>query len=675
MSAICSTVLSELQFVTKQRWEAMSQNKERFLKNKLENPCEFPYMCKAVAESWIRSCKFGVKASDRRINKCLNSKELELILYKNKLLIDITQNLFNSFKAPDGSSGYSLYLFDKDGVLLLFNGITENSDRIKVGKIFTESTVGTCSHVLSMRYGCPIQIIGPEQYSSYYKNMIGSAAPIQDEKGEIVATLVLNQVLAANPIIDINLQELCAHTFGLIITMAEAIKVQIDLRLAYDTLEATLDCIDEGIINIDQNGRIIRANQEGLRILGLESKLVANINIRDFLDGNSDLTRLVSKGEKASIEEIICTNRDEQSYIINIYPVVNRNTCQLSGSGAILRFNHINKINEMVNSRSGAMASYKFTDIIGESKVMRKAIELGTRFAGLQETILLLGESGTGKEMFAQAIHNKSCPRGPFIAVNCAALPRDLIESELFGYEGGSFTGADRSGRPGKIELANGGTLFLDEIGDMPLELQSVLLRVIENKQVMRIGGRHYKKVDFKIIAATNKDLVSVLKAGLFREDLYFRLSVLTIKLPSLQERENDIEILSSYFIEKYCSKIGRSVPQIDASAKRKILSYSWPGNVRQLENTIIYAVNLCRDNTITLECLPDAILGGKPGQLSKIMESERKEAAFSMDEWEKTGIQIALIRIKNNIPQAANLLKISKTTLYRKIKEYNIVI
>jgi transcriptional regulator with PAS, ATPase and Fis domain len=684
-----SAALNGLQFVTKERWEVMIQNKERFLKNKSENPYNFSAMNQAVAESWLRSRKLGVNPFETRIDKNLNSKELEMVLDKNKLLINITQKLFNSFKKMVDSSGYSLYLFDENGVLLLSTGVfPQNMDysRITPGKIFTESTVGTCSHVLSMRYRCPVQMIGPEQYSIYYQNMIGSSAPIQDDKGELIATLVLNQELIS-PNLDSNYQKLCIHTLGLIIAMAEAIQLQIeleknnqyvssvnnDLRLAYDTLEATLDCIDEGIVNVDQMGQIIRMNQQGLQIFNLQPDQIAGKNIRDFLDDNSSLMEFMTKGEKISVEEMICTNKDEQSYLIEIRPVITQNSSQLTG--AILRFNHVKKINAMVNSRSGAMAIYKFADIIGESKAVKKAIELGNRFAGLQETILLSGESGTGKEIFAQAIHNKRCSQGPFIAVNCSALPRDLIECELFGYEGGSFTGADRSGRPGKIELANGGTLFLDEIGDMPLELQPVLLRVIENKQVIRIGGRNYKKVDFNIIAATNKDLKKIMEEDLFRKDLFFRLSVLTLKLPSLRDRENDVGILSNYFIEKYCKKVGRKISSIHAEAREKIISYSWPGNVRQLENAMIYAINVSKDNTIMLDCLPDDILSEKSSKFNSKDSTEKENILLSITSWEKTAIQLALMRANDNILVAADMLKISKATLYRKIKEYNIKI
>ncbi|HWR40724.1 MAG TPA: sigma 54-interacting transcriptional regulator, partial [Patescibacteria group bacterium] len=505
-----STLLTGLQFVTKERWAAMEENKERFLQDESANPNKFPNMNRAVAESWMRSRELGVNPLVPPRTECLDSEQLAVVLRENELLIDITKNLFQAFKKLVDSSGYLLYLFDKNGVMLLFNGVLYKNEEYgwmacKPGSVRTESTVGTCAHVLSMRHKCPIQIIGPEQYSVAFKNMIGSAAPIMDENGEVLATLVLNQEMI-NPILDNNHRQLCAHTQGLIMVMAEAIEVQLELqknnqyvnavnnslRLAYDTLEATLDCIDEGIVNVNQTGHIIRMNQEGLRILHLEPEQIGDKNIGDFLDENSSLMEYVSKGEKRSVEEVIRSGNDEQSYLINIHPVLNQDTSQLNG--AILRFNHVKKINDMVNTRSGATASYRFADIIAESNIMKRTIDLGYRFAGLQENILLSGESGTGKEMFAQAIHNQCSPQGPFIAINCAALPRELIESELFGYEGGSFTGADRNGRPGKIELANGGTLFLDEIGDMPLELQPILLRVIDNKQVMRIGGRHYIK-------------------------------------------------------------------------------------------------------------------------------------------------------------------------------------
>jgi transcriptional regulator with PAS, ATPase and Fis domain len=300
---------------------------------------------------------------------------------------------------------------------------------------------------------------------------------------------------------------------------------------------------------------------------------------------------------------------------------------------------------------------------------------VGKRFAGSPENVLLIGESGTGKELFAHSIHNEYRPHGPFIAVNCAAMPRNLIESELFGYEPGSFTGAERSGRPGKIELAHGGTLFLDEIGDMPLELQAVLLRVLEDKQVMRIGGRKYKKVDFRLIAATNKNLYQMIQEKLFREDLYFRLSVLSINIPPLRERGNDTEILSQYFIKNYCKKLGRELPKINTAAMNKIKGYKWPGNVRQLENAVIYAVNMAQNNIIETDDLPAIISGGNGTVAAATTGAIDSGSVQTIEAMEKVVIENALYKTRNNITKAAEILGIGKSTLYRKLKEYDIVV
>ncbi|NLM20373.1 MAG: sigma 54-interacting transcriptional regulator, partial [Peptococcaceae bacterium] len=317
---------------------------------------------------------------------------------------------------------------------------------------------------------------------------------------------------------------------------------------------------------------------------------------------------------------------------------------------------------------------YRFEDIIGKDTGLKKVVDLARRFAHSPENVLLIGESGSGKELFAQAIHTESRPQGPFMAVNCAALPRELIESELFGYEGGSFTGAERSGRPGKIELAHGGTLFLDEIGDMPLELQAVLLRTIEDKQVMRIGGRRYNKVDFRLIAATNRNLYNMVKENQFREDLYFRLSVLTINIPPLRARKEDIEILSKYFIETYCQKQGWEVPTLSSAAQARINEYEWPGNVRQLQNAMIYAVNTALNDTITADDLPSYVnLEIVPSKVDGMMDYFDDDKALSLQNIEKNAIKAAMLRAENYIPAAAEILGISKSTLYRKLKEYEI--
>jgi transcriptional regulator with PAS, ATPase and Fis domain len=280
--------------------------------------------------------------------------------------------------------------------------------------------------------------------------------------------------------------------------------------------------------------------------------------------------------------------------------------------------------------------------------------------------VLLNGESGTGKELFAQAIHSDSRSNGPFVAINCASIPRNLIESELFGYEGGAFTGAERKGRLGKIEAANGGTLFLDEIEDMPLEVQSALLRVLDDKKVLRISSNKYIPVDFRLIAATNKDIFQLIKEKKFRNDLYFRLSIFKLDIPPLRDRGSDILLLAGYFIYKICDKMHWKSPKLSPEVNEILTEYYWPGNVRQLENAMVHAVYMSRNGLIKVNDLPDEVKNNYSfeGSLDREIKPLR--------EIEKAAIICALHREKNKV-KVAGLLGLSKQTLYRKIKEYGI--
>jgi transcriptional regulator with PAS, ATPase and Fis domain len=646
-----------------------------------------------VAKSWIISRELGINPYVKITRPHLNPDEYQKILQANRLIIEIARPLVNTFKdMAILTSGYILYLCDRDGAFLLQEG--EMMRMPTEGLIWNEETVGTNVHTICMRLKHPVQLMGPEHYCVDLHDIVASAAPIKDESGEPMATLILSQPLIAKPWVG-SFQNLCSHTLGLITSLAAAIEAQIklyksneklkesyehlivindDLKTAHGALETTLAFIDEGIITLDRTGKILHINQEGLRILKLRPEEIGMRNMNDFLGSQSRIMPLINKGQNIDVEEVLYIGDEEQSYQVNIRPIIKESSKQVDV--AVLRLNHSEKINAMIAKRSGAISRYHFEDIIGEDKDFKDNLTLAKRFANSQENILLSGESGTGKELFAQAIHNNHRPQGPFIAVNCAALPRELIESELFGYEGGSFTGAERSGRPGKIELANGGTLFLDEIGDMPLELQAVLLRTLEDKQVMRVGGRSYKKVDFRLIAATNKNLYKMVKEKQFREDLYFRLSVLTINIPPLRQRKKDIQLLSSFFVKNYCGKQGWTVPEISPAAQKIINEYEWPGNVRQLQNALIYAVNTAQGDLITTENLPNYVV--MDTYIVKIQNTDKQAEAVEtlrLENLERAAIETALLRVDNCIPAAAEILGISRSTLYRKLKEYNITI
>jgi len=310
-------------------------------------------------------------------------------------------------------------------------------------------------------------------------------------------------------------------------------------------------------------------------------------------------------------------------------------------------------------------AIHTFEDIAGKSPAMVKAKSIARKISGIPESILLIGDSGTGKELFAHAIHNEAYSQNPFVAINCAAIPRSLIESELFGYEGGSFTGAERKGRVGKIEMANGGTLFLDEIGDMPLDLQPVLLRVLEDKRIMRVGGNKYIPVNFRVIAATNRNLYEMVERKEFREDLYFRLAAFKISIPPLKNRGEDIISLAKFFIEKQCMQLNRPLLELDTDAQKKIMAYHWPGNVRELKNCMLWAVSMA-ENKIKIEDLPEEIT-------CNTNSDSNSSQPRTMQEFERQAITEAMTYCNQNISDAAQVLGWTRPTLYRKLKDYGL--
>jgi DNA-binding NtrC family response regulator len=309
---------------------------------------------------------------------------------------------------------------------------------------------------------------------------------------------------------------------------------------------------------------------------------------------------------------------------------------------------------------------YSFDTIIGKSKGLEQVINLAKKVAKTDSTVLLTGETGTGKEVFAQAIHENSNRVGKsFVALNCSTFSKEILESELFGHKQGSFTGALKD-KKGFIEEANGGTLFLDEIGEMPLELQAKLLRVLETNEYIQIGDTTPRKSNFRLIAATNRDLKTESEEHRFRSDLYFRLNIFEIKIPPLRERIKDIAPLTNYFVKQFSEKVNKKIVSIDGDFLHKMETYHWPGNVRELKNVIERSVILAEDFNLTQDVLPYEVQHQQDN-------SSKTMSAFSMQSIEKLHIQKVLNYSKGNKAETARLLEIGVATLYRKLDEYNI--
>ncbi len=317
-------------------------------------------------------------------------------------------------------------------------------------------------------------------------------------------------------------------------------------------------------------------------------------------------------------------------------------------------------------------AKYSWKSIIGNSVRMQDVKNMASKAAKTDSNVLINGESGTGKELFAHAIHNDSRRSdGPFIKINCAAIPKDLLESELFGYEEGAFTGAKKQGKVGKFELANGGTIFLDEIGDMPLDMQVKILRVLQEKEVERIGGNKTIPIDCRIIAATNRDLSERIKENEFREDLYYRLNVVNIEVPPLRDRKDDIEILTLKLMEKLSNALGKYVNNITVDALDCLKTYNWPGNIRELENVVERAINMTDGETIEIQHLPSFIIAQKPAEV--VEYTALTSLRHAVEEVEKATIINCLKAVSYNKLKAAKILGISRTSLYEKIEKFNI--
>jgi len=438
-------------------------------------------------------------------------------------------------------------------------------------------------------------------------------------------------------------------------------------KAKYDFLVTYLDAVQEGISAVDMDGVLVFVNKACCEMLGstkdeLLYKKAASIS------KESPLLLEVIKNRQAVVDKeyFMGIKNIDLHLTSSAYPVFDRDGKM---RGAIDIFRSINRSRKLANFIAGKEAVFKFDSLIGSSKIMQDTLAKAKRMALSSETILIEGASGCGKELFAQAIHNYSDRKNEaFIAVNCANFPNELVESELFGYEEGAFTGAVKGGKPGKFELANGGTLFLDEIGEMPLHIQTKLLRAVEYKRISRVGGSRMFNADVRIIAATNKNLQELVRDGKFRGDLFYRLKVFYIKIPSLSERGCDIVELAESFVRKFSIYMKKDVASITEDAKKLLMQHDWPGNVRELENSMARAVFLCDDNIISEEQIIEAGIE-KKSDLDSCGVLDRHR----LYELSPGRIKEAYEQANKNKKRTAELLGISRPTLYKMLDLYGI--
>lgn len=620
-----------------------------------------------IVDSWIRSFNYGLSVFDYNFAPALDQDALQQRCREKASLLESSEPFIQQLSTMLADSQCIILLSDEVGSMLrVLEGSKKLEDQNKrfklvAGSIWNEETVGTCAHAISLIHGIPMQISGPEHYCERYDDIFCSSAPIFDGNQNLSGTL---------SIVSPSFYQQNAHSLGLVVSMAWGIQKDIQMGFNKELLHLTLDSADKGVVTLNKSGIITQANTMAnnffKELLGHE---LIGMPYQSVLGPLTLIESALKKGKAVFDTEVFLERWNQRITMLSVQAILDNSGQNL---GLVLVFKKNDPIRKSNSSKGHNLtAKFTFDDILGEAADLLNNIAISRRFSGLNANILIQGESGTGKEMFAHAIHQESRPDGPFIAVNCAAIPSTLIESELFGYEGGSFTGAEKQGRPGKIELANGGTLFLDEIGDMPLELQPVLLRVLDEKRVMRLGSSQYLPVDFRLISATNRDLSELVESERFRQDLLYRLQVLQVNIPPLRKRGQDIILLARYFVQKVAGKQGIAVPELSDAFMIALLKYDWPGNVRQLENTILYAVNVGNGPVIGPEHLPANIQERIPHVVVDGEQFEKQN--LPMKDIEKIFIQEALLESNYNISDAALRLKMSRSTLYRKIKEYQL--
>jgi transcriptional regulator with PAS, ATPase and Fis domain len=467
-------------------------------------------------------------------------------------------------------------------------------------------------------------------------------------------------------------------------------------RVPFRWHEQIINLLAERIVIVDRDGIILYINEAYCEFIGTTVEKALGRHVKDIIE-NSRMHIVAKTGEKelAALQPI---NGSEM--IANRYPLFESG--EVVGALGTVMFRspeewrmYKSKIQQLVEElkyyqtkvQRDLRSKYSFHDLIGNSFAFLAAKKLAERISDSNSTVLLIGESGTGKELFAQAIHDNSgrCS-SPFVAINCASIPEHLLESELYGYEDGAFTGAKKGGKMGQFENANGGTLFLDEIGDMPLSMQSKLLRVLQEKEVRRVGGQKSTPIDVRVIAATHRNLEKMVEEGEFRQDLYYRLNVIKIDIPPLRKRKEDIPLISISLLKKLEKRFFRKGIELSDEVLENLMEHKWPGNIRELENVLERCVNVLDGNTIQLVHLPlylreqperdeqnQAIPIDNDAASSISAPLSVKPLKETLAVAEKQAIQNALALTGGNKLEAANLLEISKTSFYEKCKLYDI--
>jgi len=609
--------------------------------------------------------KFSKK--DKIINYQGNVKNLEPVRISfeelnrrkeiNKIWLSSMVSLVEKFISKIKKKDFYISFIDSDRVVLKTISPSGGKGVFAEGVVIKKEFFGTTSMELSLTRNEETEVIGSNHTFPQLKGWACASSPIHDSEGNIYGVISLTSKKHNYP----------DYGLGIISSLSQAVEKEVNWKEISENLKLSKKYLDiiskaskDGIICLDKEANILYMSETAGEILHVDSKSSLGKFVGDIVDFNPVILSVFKTHKGYTDREFIIDSPlwGTLHFIKSAVVVRDKNG---NFAGVVDFFRKIGRVRKFVTSYIGAQAKFNFSDIIGTSLKLKEAIRISKIASKSNSNVLILGETGTGKEMFAQAIHYEGLRRKePFMVINCGAIPRELAESEFFGYEPGTFTGADKRGRPGKFELANRGTIFLDEIGEFPLGLQVKLLRVLQERSITRIGGVRSIAVDVRIIAASNRNLSKEVDNGNFRKDLYHRLNVIQINLPPLREKNEDIPILVNYFVEKLSGKLQKNISRIDDSFIGPLTTYNFPGNIRELENIIERALNICENDELNISHLPNEVI-------------KNNLSLKSIDKIKRQSLIQALQETKWNISKAAKILGISRPTIYSYINKWNI--
>lgn len=607
-----------------------------------------------VVGSWIRSHSHNVDPDKPSAPPPVDGSRLELLCNNHAELVLASTPIMACARDFLAETGTVMALADPHGTILSMEGDTRTlgaAENIQLlpGAAWSERVCGTNAIGTALAVGEPIQIHSAEHYCAGIKRWTCSATVIRHPiDGEILGVVDVSGLSETY-----NRQSL-----ALVVTTANRIESRLKMReteLRLQLMEAALpywSSSTDSVVLFDRRGYPIKANANAQAVL---AAIGADLDLRR----PRRIPALALDGTMADLPTWL---RPEW-----LTPVVERGEC--IGTLLILPLPSFARRHKPAAEAAPPRQPSGFEHVVTGDAGLRAMVRKAQQLANSRAPVLLLGETGVGKEEFAQGIHRASpCADGPFVPLNCGGLSRELLASELFGYVEGAFTGARRGGLIGKLEAANGGTLFLDEIGEMPLDLQPHLLRVLEHGEIYRLGENTPRQTNFRLIAATNRDLRQEVNAGHFRMDLYYRIAVTSIRLPPLRDRPGDVALLMRHFLAQFAKHHERAMPAIDDAVLERLTAYSWPGNVRELRNVVESMLLVCEGDRLTLATLPPDLEDSLPPTSDMPAAGGQR-----ISELEADLIRRTIAATGGNLTRAASRLAIAKSTLYKKITDYNL--